>query len=98
MYNFLNPKFLEAMNEIGEYGNEKYGDDSFHARAAKGDKSRGTLGRCSSENISIHAAEHFGMHLRGELHDRFGTRRHQLAAVAFNAMMEFYFSGLEDEQ
>jgi hypothetical protein len=37
------------------------------------------------------------MHLRGELHDHFGTRRHRLAAVAFNAMMEFYFAGLESE-
>jgi hypothetical protein len=100
-YEFLRSKFLEAMNDIGRYGNEKYGEESFANRALLGDKSRGNAGllsRTSSEAIAEHAAEHFRMHLRGELHDHFKTRRHQLAAVAFNAMMEFYFAGLEDEK
>lgn len=97
-YSFLNAKFLEAMNDIGRYGSEKYGDDSFEARARRGDKSRGDiLSRTRPDAIAQHAYEHFEMHLRGELHDHFVTRRHQLAAVAFNAMMEFYFSGLEEE-
>jgi hypothetical protein len=100
MYPFLSQKFLEAMNEIGEYGHQKYGEQSFHARALKGDKSRGEGaigGRTSSEAIANHAHEHFGEYLIGERHDHFDTRRHQLAAVAFNAMMEFYFAGLENE-
>lgn len=94
---FLSTKFLEAMNDIGRYGNDKYGKESFHQRQKLGDRSRGSLSRAYSEVIASHAREHFDMHLRGELHDHFNTRRHQLAAVAFNAMMEFYFSGLEDE-
>lgn len=94
---FLNEKFLQAMNEIGEYGHQKYGENSFHARAEKGDKSRGVLGRCESEAIWGHACDHFAEYMDGVKHDHFVTRRHQLAAVAFNAMMEFYFAGLEDE-
>lgn len=97
-YPFLNEKFLQAMNEIGEYGHQKYGDNSFHARAEKGDKSRGTLDRCSTDTIMKHAGYHFHEYRNGVLHDHFGTRRHQLAAVAFNALMEYYFAGLEDEQ
>jgi hypothetical protein len=37
------------------------------------------------------------MYLNHEPHDHFGTDKHQLAAVAFNAMMEFYFAGLGEE-
>jgi hypothetical protein len=96
-YEFLNAKFLEAMDDIGRYGNGKYGKDSFHQRAKAGDRSRGTLKRTEPAAIAQHAEDHFKMHLRGELHDHFHTRKHQLAAVAFNAMMEFYFAGLEDE-
>jgi len=90
---FLSEKFIEAMNDIGRYGHEKYGED----RAIAGDTSRGTLARWESEVIRDHAAAHFQMHIDGTPHDHFKTRRHQLAAVAFNAMMEFYFAGLESE-
>lgn len=95
---FLNAKFLEAMNDIGRYGHEKYGEDSFNARAAKGDKSRGKLDRCQPGAIAGHADNHFFEYLTHKRHDHFNTRRHQLAAVAFNAMMEFYFAGLENEE
>lgn len=94
---FLNAKFLEAMNDIGRYGHEKYGADSFHARAEAGDTSRGALARCSTNVIADHALGHFDMYRSGIRHDHFNTQRHQLAAVAFNAMMEFYFAGLEHE-
>lgn len=83
------------MNQIGEYGLDKYGDQSFEARSRRGDKSRGDLSRTTPEVIGEHAKAHFDMYLRGELHDKFGTRKHQLAAVAFNAMMEFYFASEE---
>ncbi|MDE2099250.1 MAG: hypothetical protein KGL39_18495 [Patescibacteria group bacterium] len=91
-YRFLNPRFLEAMNEIGRYGFQKYGRESFQARQACGDRSRGELDRNRPEVIADHAKEHFEAYLRGELHDHFATRGHQLAAVAFNAMMEFFYS------
>ncbi|WP_446744313.1 hypothetical protein [Silvibacterium acidisoli] len=94
---FLLKSFLDDMNAIGQYGHEKYGDFSFHARALKGDTSRGDHPRTTPEAIAEHAKEHFAMFLRGESHDHFGTRRHQLAAVAFNAMMEYYFAEMERE-
>lgn len=95
---FLSERFIRAMDDIGRYGHEKYGKFSFHHRREVGDNSRGDHPRTTPEAIAEHAGEHFKMHLRGELHDHFKTRKHQLAAVAFNAMMEFYFSGLEDEE
>lgn len=97
LYQFLLPQFLSDMDDIGRYGHEKYGKFSFHHRRELGDNSRGDHPRTTPEAIAEHAGDHFKMHLAGTLHDHFGTRRHQLAAVAFNAMMEYYFSGFEDE-
>lgn len=96
-YEFLDAAFLEAMNDIGRYGHEKYGKDSFHHRATYGDRSRGKLERAGSAAIIKHSQEHGDAYLRKEIHDHFGTLKHQLAAVAFNALMEFYFAGLEAE-
>ena len=96
----LNPKFIAAMDDIGRYGLEKYGENSFEARARRGDKSRGegALGvRTSSLGIGQHSAVHYYEYLQGIKHDKFGTLKHQLAAAAFNAMMEFHFAGLESE-
>ena len=96
-YEFLSDRFLESMNDIGRYGQEKYGSESFQHRRSIGDRSRGNMARTTTEAISHHAREHFDAYREGVDHDHFCTRRHQLAAVAFNAMMEFYFAGLEDE-
>jgi hypothetical protein len=92
--------FLNAMDDIGLYGYQKYGTRSFEYRMARGDKSRGDLvdSRTGSVAIAAHAKEHFDAYLAGELHDHFLTKKHQLAAVAFNAMMEYYFAGLEEEE
>lgn len=90
---FLVPEFLAAMAEIGRYGFEKYGAQSFQARRSAGDTSRGPLERCRSINVCLHGEDHFDAYVRGEKHDHFGTLEHQLAAAAFNAMMEFYFAG-----
>lgn len=89
--NFLFAPFIEAMNDIGRYGHEKYAEESFHAKAERGEMTRGAHERVQPEEIAKHAAEHFQMYLRGELHDHFDTLEHQLAAAAFNIMMEFYF-------
>lgn len=94
---FLDNAFLEAMNDIGRYGNDKYGVDSFHQRAQHGDRSRGKLERASSAAICQHSKDHIDMYIRKEAHDKFDTLKHQLAAAAFNAMMEFYFAGLANE-
>jgi len=97
-FEFLIPEFLEAINDIGRYGYEKYGSQSFQYRRLQGDTSRGDMERTLPDAISMHAIEHFDMYLRGEIHDHFKTLKHQLAAVAFNAMIEFYFAQLGDEK
>lgn len=96
-FEHLIPEFLQAMDDIGRYGAQKYGAESFQHRRLTGDRSRGALARTTPLAIAQHAREHFSMHLAGQVHDHFGTRRHQLAATAFNAMMEFYFAGLDAE-
>jgi hypothetical protein len=53
------------------------------------------MARTTTKAIAAHAREHFAQYQSHIPHDHFGTDKHQLAAVAFNAMMEFYFAGLE---
>lgn len=91
-YEFLHAKFLEAMNDIGRYGKQKYGNDIAREMKRKDGK------RWEPDHIGAHASLHFNLYLEGEPHDHFDTKRHQLAAVAFNAMMEFCFAGLDSEQ
>lgn len=90
-YEFLDEAFLTLMNDIGRYGQEKYGADSFHSRAQTGDRSR-SLKRTQKEEILRHIREHTAAYAHGELHDKFGDLDHQLAAAAFNCLMEYYFS------
>lgn len=89
-FEFLSYQFLLAMNDIGRLGYEKYGEESFHILSQKGIERTG-LERVYSKQIAEHAAQHFKEYLEGTPHDKFNTLIHQLAAVAFNAMMEAYF-------
>jgi hypothetical protein len=91
---FLEPEFLQAVADIGWYGHQKYGKDSFQHRRKLGDRSRGGLERTGTGQILRHATEHMEAYAAGEKHDHFGTMAHQLAAAAFNLMMEFYFANL----
>lgn len=88
-YKTLDEDFLQTMDEIGLYGLEKYGDKSLAARFGRGDFSR--CERTAAGEIAKHSADHFSEYLAGVSHDKFGTKEHQLAAAAFNAMMEFSF-------
>jgi hypothetical protein len=90
-FEYLSSAFVKAMNDIGQHGCEKYGDDIARATARK------PGARWDSDAVAGHARDHFAAYLQGQTHDHFNTRKHQLAAVAFNAMMEFCFEGLEDE-
>ena len=92
-YEFLDEEFLKAMNEIGAYGFEKYGSQSFQARRTSGEPLVRD-GRTQSQAIADHAQIHFDEYLAHNAHDHFGDDVHQLAAVAFNAMMEAIFAGL----
>ena len=97
MYAHLIPKFLEVMNEIGAYGEQKYGSDSFQKRRERGNASR-HIPRVQSGEIVAHIGQHAGAYAAGERHDRFGTLKHQLGAIAFNAMMEFHYAQLAEEE
>lgn len=91
-YEFLVPGFVEAMNDIGKHGYELYGD------LPRKREDHRKPSRAVPSSIAGHAAIHFGEYLCNIPHDHFKTRKHQLAAVAFNAMMEYYFAGLENEE
>lgn len=92
--NHLIKEFIKAMEDIGEYGFEKYGKDSFEVLAQQDNRIRSVRTACNTDHIFDHNAAY----IRGELHDHFGTLKHQLAAVAFNAMMEFYYARLDEEK
>jgi hypothetical protein len=96
LYEHLIPGFFEAMNDIGVYGAEKYGVESFHQLALNNDRTRTT--RTQTSIIATHAKTHFSDYIYDFKHDHFHTLKHQLAAVAFNAMMEYYFANLDEEK
>jgi len=91
----LSYDFIECMGQIGDYGLQKYGDGSLAYKMKSGDFSR--TSRTVRREIAKHANVHFEEYIDGILHDKFGTRKHQLAAAAFNPMMEFQLSRLENE-
>ena len=87
-YTRLSRRFLELMQEIGEYGFQKYGDQAVMERIHAG-KPTVRSKRTDSYEIVQHARRHGFEYLSGIRHDHFGTLEHQLAASAYNAMMEF---------
>lgn len=95
-YEHLLPAFLEAMDDIGRYGYEKYKEKSFQHKALTGD--RGRDARVESQSLADHSREHFSMYLSRIEHDYFHDDIHQLAAAAFNCMMEAYFAGLAEKK
>lgn len=79
-YDVLDSDFLHCMAQIGSYGAEKYGDFNWHKSRLNGGK--GPVN---------HIYDHLRQYREGLEHDHFKTRKHQLAAIAFNAMMEFWY-------
>lgn len=86
-YEFLNHDFLALMNDIGRLGHEKFGADTIEV-AGGGRK----IERHQKDAIIYHARGHLTNYLLGVKHDELGTTRAHLAAAAFNAMLEYYFS------
>jgi hypothetical protein len=83
-YDILDPEFLEALAKIADYGAKKYGDFNWQKSHLSGDKS---------------AVNHIYKHLKSfRLEEPYdhpeiagdGKEMH-LVAIAFNAMMEFYW-------
>lgn len=94
---YVIPSFVKLMDDIGRLGFEKYGDKSFHAGRVEGDHTR-RHARTTTLHITAHASGHIAAYELGEKHDKLHTLKHQLAAVAFNAMMEYWYAELEDEE
>jgi hypothetical protein len=85
---FLDEDFLELMNDIGRLGHETLGADAVEV---SGDRTRRIPRHQKDANI-LHVYRHITEYADGIKHDHFGTLKHQLAAAAFNCLMEYYFS------
>lgn len=77
----LNWDFLRLLADIASYAAGKYGSAEQYVNA-----------RLEGEKSPVnHMYEHLRAFQAGELHDHFGTLEHQLAAVAYNAMIEYAY-------
>ncbi len=88
-FDVLNWDFLKGMSMIGSFADVKYAENGgalqyVTAEALKGDKSPVN-----------HIAEHLRQFQAGELHKHYKTRKAQLWAIAYNAMMAAHY--LEDD-
>jgi hypothetical protein len=82
-YDILDVDFLELMAKIASYGAKKYGDLNWHKSRLEGEK--GPMN---------HIMDHAIKYIQGVPYDHpeVGSDvKIQLAAIAFNAMMEFYY-------
>jgi len=81
LWSKLNWDFLKMLAEIAHYAEGKYGCAEQYTKS-----------RLEGQDSPInHAFEHLRKYAAGEKHDKFGTLEHQLAAVAYNVMMEFFY-------
>jgi hypothetical protein len=81
-YDALNPAFMKLLARIGSYADAKYGSWSQY-----------TQGRLTGEKSPVnHIGEHLRAYVMGEPYDHFdGDPRWHLAAIAYNAMMAYYY-------
>lgn len=84
-YDLLDPKFLQRMARVADYGARKYGERNWQEHRLKDGKS----------GIN-HALKHLMEYQAGVAHDK-GAPSEHLIAVAFNMMMEFYHVTREEE-
>ncbi len=85
-YDILDPAFLHAMAEIAHYGAVTYGEFNWQNSRLAGDKAPVN-----------HIYKHLGQYRSGEKYDHLnGARTYHLAAIAFNAMMEFYWARMDE--
>lgn len=89
-YKYLSEDFLQAMDEIGELGFERYKENSFHVQS----HNERTIERHQTVMIAAHAHKHIDEYVSGIKHDHFNDEVHQLAAAAFNLMVEAQFAKL----
>lgn len=89
-YDILDPDFLEDLAKIADYGAKKYGDLNWQ------------LSRLTTDKGPVnHMYKHLGSYRKNEPydHEELGTQRSlHLAAIAFNAMMEYYWAKKEEQK
>lgn len=76
----LDLEFINAMMEIGKLGQLHHGEHHY----------QDIEDRPKDRNILVHLADHYTSYRLKEPHD-LGDTSYHLAAVAFNAMMEYYW-------
>jgi hypothetical protein len=82
-YDAIHPEFLKWMARIGSYASEKYGNWDQYTQAR-------LVGERSPVN---HIYEHLRQYVANESYDHFdGDTCWHLVAVAYNAMMEFFYA------
>lgn len=81
-FDALNWEFIRRMADIAGYAAEKYGSPEQYATA-----------RLTGEKSPMnHMIEHYKQYMAGEKYDHFdGDPRWHLAAIAYNASMEFLY-------
>jgi hypothetical protein len=81
LWSSLNWEFLRLLADIASYAEGKYGAAEQY-----------TEGRLVGDKSPVnHMFEHLRAYIAREPHDRYGTAEHQLAAIAYNAMMEYFY-------
>lgn len=93
---FVDADYVQTMNEVGLLGEIKHGDKCIEQRVRKGDFSRYGE-RVYRSGFRLHSDGHWREYVDGVTHDAFGTLRHQLGAVGYNAQLEFKLSRLAGE-
>jgi Domain of unknown function (DUF5664) len=81
-YDILDPEFMHMLARVAHYGAEKYGDFNWQKSRLAGNKSP-----------LNHLEYHLNQYRQQLEYDHFDGRHcWHLAAIAFNAMMEFWYS------
>ena len=84
-FDILDPEFLQTLAKIADYGAKKYGEFNWHKSRLEGDKSPVN-----------HIARHLLLYEQAVPYDHEEVinskdPKMHLAAIAFNAMMEFWY-------
>jgi len=81
IYHQLNWDFIHGMAQIASYAAHKYGSVQQYADS-----------RLAGEKSPVnHMLRHIGQYITGESHDHFHSVEAHLWAIAYNAMMEYYY-------
>jgi hypothetical protein len=81
IYHQLNWDFIHGLAQIASYAQGKYGSVQQYADS-----------RLAGEKSPVnHMLRHIGQYITGEEHDHFGNVESHLLAIAYNAMMEYFY-------